>query len=128
MLTGKKIAVIGALLSGLAIALGAFGAHALKGLLSPERLETYHTAVSYFQWHSLVLMIVGLLFLKTKQPSFRLASITLVLGMVFFSGSLFALIATDISLFGAITPVGGALFIGSWLLIARGLHVGLIES
>lgn len=125
MLTGKKIAVYGAILSGLAVALGAFGAHALKEGLTPERLETYKTAVSYLEWHALALLGVGFLLAYTRERMFRLAAITLLLGLLFFSGSLFVLVATDIAWLGAITPIGGVLFIASWMLVAVGLHRGL---
>ncbi len=127
MLTGKKVAVTGAILSGLAVAMGAFGAHALKDVLTPERLETYKTAVSYMAWHSLALFVVGFLLSKTKERLFRTAAITLLVGMLLFSGSLFALVSTDVPLFGAITPLGGVLFILSWILIALGAHRGLKE-
>lgn len=125
MLTGKKVAVYGAILSGLAVALGAFGAHALKEVLTPERLETYKTAVSYLEWHALALLGVGILLAHTRERMFRLAAITLLLGMLLFSGSLFVLVATEITWFGAITPIGGVLFIASWILVAVGLHRGL---
>ncbi|MDA1027648.1 MAG: DUF423 domain-containing protein [Bacteroidetes bacterium] len=125
MLTGKKIAVYGAILSGLAVVLGAFGAHALKEVLTPERLETYKTAVSYLEWHALALLGVGILLAHTGERLFRLAAITLLLGMLFFSGSLFVLVGTDIGWLGAITPFGGVLFIASWMLVALGLHRGL---
>jgi uncharacterized membrane protein YgdD (TMEM256/DUF423 family) len=125
MLTGRQIAVTGAILSGCAVGLGAFGAHALKDVLTPERLETYKTAVSYLQWHALGLMAAGYLLATTKEKLFRIASMTIMVGMVFFSGSLFALVMTDIAVLGAITPIGGVLFILSWALIAAGLGKSL---
>jgi len=125
MLTGKQIAILGAILSGCAVALGAFGAHALKESLSPDRLETYKTAVLYLQWHALALIVTGFLSVRTSERLFRVASFTLMAGMVFFSGSLFALVLTDTPMFGAITPIGGVLFIISWGVIAAGLKKAL---
>lgn len=99
----------------LGVAMGAFGAHGLKPILSEEMLEVYKTAVSYHMWHSLALGIVALL------PSHRLlrwAGWLLVGGVVLFSGSLYLLAVTELKWLGMITPVGGVAFLSAWGLLA----------
>jgi uncharacterized membrane protein YgdD (TMEM256/DUF423 family) len=111
---------IGAALLGLGVALGAFGAHALKGRLDVRAAGIYHTAVLYHFIHALGLLIVSLL-PKTGALSQSMAAwicALLLAGIVLFSGSLYALAATGIRALGAVTPVGGVAFISAWGLLA----------
>jgi uncharacterized membrane protein YgdD (TMEM256/DUF423 family) len=110
---------LGSLSAGLAVILGAFGAHALESRLTEEALETYQTGVQYHFLHSLGLIAVGTLH-HTAGPSRRisLAGWAMLAGIVLFSGSLYALSLTGIRVLGAITPFGGGLFIASWILLA----------
>ncbi|KAB2936281.1 MAG: DUF423 domain-containing protein [Candidatus Contendobacter sp.] len=103
----------------LAVALGAFGAHALKKTLAPELMAVYETAVNYHVVHALGLLAVGLLASHLPESgTLRWAGILMTVGLLLFSGSLYALSLSGIRALGAITPVGGAAFLAAWLLLA----------
>ncbi len=110
-------AQLGALLAFLGVALGAFGAHALSGVLSPDQLETYQTAVRYQMFHAL-----GLLALGALPPGAQRAAPWLFWGSVIFSGSLYALVFSGVSLLGAVAPVGGVFQLVGWALLFFGLR------
>ena len=108
----------------LAVMTGAFGAHALKTRLSPEALSWWHTAVASQMWHALGLVALGVL-LKLSTPSAMLpvtgiqtSALLLQIGIVIFSGSLYAMALGAPRWFGAITPIGGLAFIAGWLWLA----------
>jgi uncharacterized membrane protein YgdD (TMEM256/DUF423 family) len=110
-----KTGIIFALLT---VAIGAFGAHGLTNILSENgRLETFKTAVLYQLFHSLAMIIAGLLYDKYDTQKIRIASILFTLGIIIFSGSLYTLSITNIGIFGAITPIGGVLFLVGWLYL-----------
>ena len=99
----------------LAVSIGAFGAHGLESFLFPEQLQTFQTGVDYHMYHSLALFGVGLLSLY--YPNERLPKVSgyfFLLGILFFSGSLYMLGITDIRWLGAITPIGGLFFLAGW--------------
>ena len=103
----------------IAILLGAFGAHALRNSLSDSMLSIFHTGVDYHLYHALGLVIVGLL-MSQQQHINRLLCISMWLmqiGILVFCGSLYLLSITELSWFGAITPIGGIAFIISWALV-----------
>jgi uncharacterized membrane protein YgdD (TMEM256/DUF423 family) len=101
-----------------AVAAGAFGAHALRTRLAPDLLAIYQTAVQYHFWHALGLLAVGvLLLLRPESRALGVAAWLLVAGLVLFSGSLYALALTGVRSLGAITPVGGLAFLGAWLAV-----------
>lgn len=114
----KKTITAGAFLGMLAIILGAFGAHALKAVLSPEQLITFETGVRYQMYHALFLLSIGttgLLSQKTKKTIYYLV----LVGVLFFSGSIYLLATNDLTSFdfrviGFITPIGGFLLILAW--------------
>ncbi|MDP2309364.1 MAG: DUF423 domain-containing protein [Pseudomonadota bacterium] len=106
---------IAALLGATAVAAGAFGAHALESRVTPERLETWHTASSYHLVHA-----VALLALSLAPVPRRLTSLLFLCGILIFSGSLYMLVLLDLPILGAITPLGGICFIAGWLNLARG--------
>ncbi|MCT6923493.1 DUF423 domain-containing protein [Metasolibacillus sp.] len=116
----KGSIISGAIHGFLAVALGAFGAHALKGILDDYSTGIWDTAVQYQMFHASALILVGIL-MSTKifgeVRQLKIAAICLNLGIVFFSGSLFILAVTGIGILGAITPIGGVLFLTSWVLI-----------
>jgi len=114
----KIIIVIASVLLALAVAAGAFGAHALKAQLSTEMLQTWKTAVDYHFYHALGLLLIGVLSVALPGLPLKWPAILLVLGMVLFSGSLYALSLTGIKVLGAITPLGGLSFIAAWLVLA----------
>lgn len=110
---------LGALCACIGIGMGAFGAHALKKILSPDMMAVYQTAVTYQMWHSLGL--VALAALRQNTPDSALltfAGVTMFLGILLFSGSLYGLALLNLNWLGMITPVGGVCFIVAWLAIA----------
>lgn len=115
----KLFTVLGALNAFLSIALGAFGAHGLKDKLNAYYMDIYHTGVQYHMLHAVGLLIVGLLAERLSSQAGLLgwAGWLMFVGIVLFSGSLYALSVTKIGVLGAITPVGGVLFLVSWLLV-----------
>lgn len=108
---------LGALLAFLGVALGAFGAHALDGVLSPDRLATYETAVRYQMFHALGLLALGALPVRAQR-----AGPWLFWGSVVFSGSLYALVFSGVSVLGAVAPIGGVLQLVGWALLFFGLN------
>ncbi len=110
----------GALFGALSVALGAFGAHALKAMLTASgRLETYETAVKYQVYHALALVLVAIL-LQRSEGAEKLLSwsgYSFIAGILIFSGSLYVLCFTGITRFGAVTPIGGLLMIAGWILL-----------
>jgi uncharacterized membrane protein YgdD (TMEM256/DUF423 family) len=103
----------------LAVAFGAFGAHALKNRLDDYALGVFQTAVQYHFYHSFALLAVGLLALNQPQTMLLKSSGSLfLLGMLIFSGSLYTLSLTGIKWLGAITPLGGLAFIAGWACLA----------
>jgi uncharacterized membrane protein YgdD (TMEM256/DUF423 family) len=98
-----------------AVAVGAFGAHALKARLAPEAMATYQTAVQYHFWHALGLLAVGVLLLQRPDSGALAASAwLLVAGILLFCGSLYALALTGSRGWGAVTPVGGTALLAAW--------------
>ncbi|MEA3336042.1 MAG: DUF423 domain-containing protein [Chloroflexota bacterium] len=111
--------IIGSLMGGLAVALGAFGAHGLQGRLSEDLLSTFETGVRYQMYHSLALLLVAIALTRWAQSRLPAAAGWLfVAGILFFSGSLYLLAFTGTSWLGAVAPIGGAAFITGWILLA----------
>jgi uncharacterized membrane protein YgdD (TMEM256/DUF423 family) len=124
-MTPRVCVLLAALLLALAVAAGAFGAHALRSRLSSDALAIYQTAVQYHFWHALGLLAIGVLW--TVQPDRALlawSAALLVAGIAIFSGSLYALALTGVRIFGAITPIGGVAFIAGWLVLAYSMTRG----
>jgi uncharacterized membrane protein YgdD (TMEM256/DUF423 family) len=118
-MSARLTLVVASLAMFLAVALGAFGAHALKARLSADMAAVWQTAVQYHAWHALALFGLGLLMLHWPERSdLRLASWLLLAGIVLFSGSLYALALSGVRGLGAVTPVGGVLFLAGWLVLA----------
>ncbi len=105
-----------AVLGGLAVGLGAFGAHALKERLSAELLVVFETGVRYQMYHALALLAAGVLAATGRRTG--PAAICFLAGIALFSGSLYALALLGVKWLGAITPVGGVCFLLGWLLLA----------
>jgi len=111
----RAFLVLGAAFAFLGVAAGAFGSHALRARLTSERLGTFETGVRYQLWHALALFVV--VFLRTIGPDAAaesIAGVLFVLGVVLFSGSLYALALTGVRWWGAITPLGGVCLLGGW--------------
>lgn len=120
-----KIIAIGAVLAGLlAVVLGAFAAHGLKGQLSENLLNAFQTGVQYQMYHALAVLVVIVLYRQAPDPLLIWSSSFMLAGILLFSGSLYALALTQMKWFGPITPVGGVCFIIGWGC----LLVGLVRS
>ena len=103
----------------IAVAAGAFGAHGLKAILSADMLAVWQTAVHYQMVHALALLGLGILMTQwADAPLLPRAAITMLVGIIIFSGSLYALALTGITWLGAITPIGGLAFLLSWAMLA----------
>ena len=119
----KGFVTAGALFGGLAVALGAFGAHGLKSIVEPETVQIFQTGVHYQVYHSLALLMTGLLYEKCSPKLVRVAGILYIIGIILFSGSLYMVTAgkaaemSSLDKFGIITPFGGVSFIAGWLLL-----------
>ena len=115
-----KLFITLASLSGmLAVVLGAFGAHGLRGKLDDYAMGVFETAVQYHFYHALALLAVGIIALSQPQTTLLKSSGWLfLLGTVIFSGSLYILAITGTKWLGAVTPVGGLAFIGGWACLA----------
>ena len=115
----KKFLFLGALCAMTGVGMGAFGAHGLKHILSPEVMAVYQTGVTYQMWHSLGLILIVLIQQQTvMSKQLNLAAWLMFVGILIFSGSLYLLAILDQKWLGAITPIGGVCFIAAWLLIA----------
>ena len=110
--------VLGSLSACLAVAAGAFGAHALKGSFGPEALLTWETAARYQMYHALAMLAVGLAAQALRTTSLRVAGLLFLVGTLVFSGSLYALVLTGERWLGAITPIGGLALMAGWLAFA----------
>ncbi len=123
----KTFLIVGALLGGLAVGLGAFGAHGLKSLVSAETVATYQTGVQYQMYHALALLVVGVLSQRIYNGFLNYAGVFFIAGVVFFSGSLYLIVSLHAmnkpvpTLVNVITPVGGLFFIIGWLLLLIGV-------
>ena len=119
----KRFVTIGALLGAIAVALGAFGAHGLKKIVSAETVQTFQTGVQYQMYHALALLLTGLLYEKCSQKFVQIAGILFMIGIFLFSGSLYLLTAgkaaetASLDKAGIITPLGGVAFIAGWLFL-----------
>jgi uncharacterized membrane protein YgdD (TMEM256/DUF423 family) len=108
---------IGAIYGLLAVALGAFGAHALKTRLPADLTAVYQTAVQYQMYHALALLAVGLLASRTSAPALNWAGAGFAFGVLLFSGSLYALALSGVRGLGAVTPLGGLLLLLGWVAL-----------
>jgi len=118
-MTARAIIQIAALLGGLGVAIGAFGAHGLRAMLEASgRFDTFETAVRYQFYHALALLAVGIL-LQVKPEMRELGTVSWfwLIGIVLFSGSLYTLCFTGITKLGAVAPIGGLSLIAGWIAL-----------
>ncbi len=118
MKDAKFFLVAAALLGCVSVALGAFGAHALKEKFGPEQLARFETAVRYQFYHVFALLGVSLLARAWPELNFAPAGWAFLAGVVVFSGTLYLIDLTGVRMFGAITPIGGVLLLAGWALLA----------
>ena len=118
--SSRTLATAGILLA-LAMALGAFGAHGLKGQLTPDQLHVYETAVMYHFFNALGLLGIGLTLRFVNRPAVRWAAVLILVGIVLFSCSLYALTFGAPRLVGVVTPFGGLTLMAGWICFAAGV-------
>ena len=115
------IILSGALSAMLAVAFGAFGAHGLKNKLPADLMSTYQTAADYHIYHSLGLLLVGIIaMLAPNIAAVKISGYLMLVGVVIFSGSLYLLALTGVRWLGAITPIGGIFLLAAWAVLAWG--------
>jgi uncharacterized membrane protein YgdD (TMEM256/DUF423 family) len=118
----KLLIQSGAIFGALSVAFGAFGAHALKEMLTASNhFETYETAVRYQFYHALALILLGILTKDFPSKFTKYAGNAFLVGIIIFSGSLYAICFTGIKMFGAIAPIGGLSLIIGWVLLFWGV-------
>lgn len=120
MIRPASIAAIGAVFGALGVALGAFGAHGLADRLTPERLETWKTAARYQLVHAVAMIALAALASVVGDQTVANTGIAWTIGVLIFSGSLYALCLSGVGALGAVTPLGGLALIGGWVLLAVG--------
>lgn len=116
----KKLRIAGAIFGLMAVVIGAFGAHGLEKVLDTDALSTFETGVKYQMYHALLLLLISLFALSEKSK--RILLILTVIGILFFSGSIYGLATNDLTSFNftkiaLITPLGGTLLIVSWVIL-----------
>lgn len=122
MSTAKIFLTLGAALLAIAVAAGAFGAHALRARLTSDMLAVYHTAVQYHFYHALGLLALGSVALHVTDSGWvRAAGWLMLAGIIVFSGSLYGLAISGVRWLGAITPIGGIAFLGAWVCFVIGV-------
>jgi len=119
----KMFLMLGTILAGLGVALGAFGAHGLKKIVPPETVSSYQTGVQYQMYHAFALLLVGILSERLSRSLINWSGGFFVLGIVLFSGSLYLLASlkamnkVGVSGIGIITPIGGLMFLAGWIFL-----------
>lgn len=132
-MTGESWLALGAILGGLAVGMGAFGAHGLEGQLRKQaaeagtteatalverRLANFETAAKYQMYHALAILVVGVLLARGPSASAQVAGVSFVIGVFLFSGSLYTLVITGKTWWGMVTPFGGVAFLVGWAALA----------
>ena len=123
----KTFLIAGALFAGLAVVLGAFGAHGLKKLVGPDTINTFQTGVQYQMYHAFALLVLAIVYQQFTSNMMHYAGWFFIGGILLFSGSLYALVIlkakdiTGLTAIGIITPIGGLLFITGWVLFVWGV-------
>ncbi len=118
----KIFLLIGSVSGFLAVALGAFGAHILKGKLTTEMIAIFETGLKYHLFHTLAILIVGILIkMLPPSPYFSWSGWLFLAGILIFSGSLYLLSISGFTILGAVTPLGGLAFLTGWVLLVIGI-------
>ncbi len=123
---GKQFLSISFILGAIAVAFGAFGAHALREMVDEKAIQTWQTAVQYHFYHLFAIALVGILLKQGEIVWYKRAGYFFIAGIIIFSGSLYTMTllkaagVTSVNWLGAITPIGGVYFIAGWLLLLFG--------
>ncbi|MGQ0810906.1 MAG: DUF423 domain-containing protein [Nitrospiraceae bacterium] len=123
----RLLFILGCFFAGSGVATGAFGAHALKSILTVEMLAVYDTATRYQMYHAFGLFVVAWVSRHHPRARVELSGWLFALGIILFSGSLYAVSLSGIQWLGAITPLGGVAFIGGWVLLGWRYWQGVEE-
>jgi len=123
----RRFFILGALFGFLGVAAGAFGAHALRDHLDPDKLAVFETAVRYQMYHAFALLLTAFARRRYDHRALFSAGWFFTLGIVLFSGSLYALALSGAKWVGMITPLGGVAFLAGWVLLAWGLWKGRVS-
>ncbi len=119
----KIILLIASALGAVAVMLGAFGAHSFKSILEANgTLETFNTAVKYHFFHTLAMILVALLMDRYASKLLEYSAISMLAGIVLFSGSLYILALSGVTKWGAVAPFGGLAFIIGWVMLFAGVY------
>jgi len=113
----RTFLLAGAIAGLIGVAFGAFGAHGLRGRLTPEMLAVFETGVRYQMYHALALLLTAALLPRMPGKAMIAAGWLFTGGIVLFSGSLYLLAVTGVTVLGAITPLGGVAFLAGWLAL-----------
>jgi len=114
----RTFLLVGAVAGFLAVGLGAFGAHGLRARISPDMLAVFETGVRYHMYHALAIVLTALLITRFGGGLMTAAGWLFITGIVLFSGSLYALALSGVTVLGAITPLGGLAFLAGWACLA----------
>ena len=124
-MNAKIVLITAGILGTLSVGIGAFGAHGLEATLAANgRTDTFETAVKYQFYHSLALLLLGLLMLNFQHSYLNYAAYAFITGILVFSGSLYVLSLTNLTWLGAITPLGGLGFMAGWVFLVLGVCKG----
>jgi len=118
----KTFLIIAAIFGFLGVAIGAFGAHALKDKLTPQLLETFETGVRYQMYHVFAIVVVALASAQWRIGLLNISGWLFVAGIIIFSGSLYILSLTGEKMWGAVTTFGGLALLAGWLTLAIGVY------
>jgi uncharacterized membrane protein YgdD (TMEM256/DUF423 family) len=121
---GLRTLTAGAILAGIGVLLGAFGAHALEGRLTDDRLQVWETGARYHMYHALAILAVGLLRRRSSASELKISATFFGVGIGVFSGSLYFLALSDLRLFGLLAPIGGLAFLAGWIALGFGAWRG----
>ncbi len=122
----KQFLNVSFILGAIAVALGAFGAHALREMVDEKAIQTWQTAVQYHFYHLFAIALTGILLKQAINVWYKRAGYLFIAGIIIFSGSLYIMTllkaagATSVNWLGAITPIGGVCFIAGWLFLLLG--------
>ncbi|AEC18934.1 hypothetical protein PT7_0394 [Pusillimonas sp. T7-7] len=117
-MTDRQLIIVAALTLLVGVGAGAFGAHGLKRMITPDMLSVWQTAVLYQLIHGLGMLVIAALGSRFASPLLSLSGSVMFAGILIFSGSLYALVLTNTKWLGAITPIGGAAFLIAWAMVA----------
>ena len=120
----RRYSIVGACAAFIAVILGAFAAHGLKAMVGPESIASFQTGVQYQMYHSFALLILTPLLAHLPVSLARWAGRFFVAGIVLFSGSIYLLTLTELSILGPVTPLGGLCFMIGWICLIIGLIRG----